>query len=101
LFFGTPVGRPRKSIALRFHASRQPGAAVSGRPFDACVSLGCAIHAPPKPWVAIHGNPRNACVTPLEASGETFCAAALRKPVICLSWKVGMSSALAFTTMAL
>jgi hypothetical protein len=64
LFFGTPAGRPRKFIALRFHASRKPGAAVSGRPFDACVSLGCAIHAPPKPWVAIHGNPRNASVTP-------------------------------------
>ena len=28
----------RKSIALRCPASRKPGAAVSGRPFDACVS---------------------------------------------------------------
>jgi hypothetical protein len=54
----------RVPIALRFHASRKPGATIHGRPFDACVS-------------------------PLGAAGKTFCAfafpASRRKPVVCLS----------------
>ena len=71
----TPGGRPRRSIALRFHAARSPGRALS-----------FAVRTPLKPRVAILGNPRNACVTLLEVSGKTFCAAAPRKPVIWISW---------------